>query len=173
MEEVKGESTMGHQRAPRATRVAVRGDRDGSCCLRACFSTLLILSVSLAFPLGTLVVFAQDAPPTAKSPTALPLAEQRSIVLGNQSATPIYMDTGRLAAAENNAYWTPSASQFVVVRSKLETLNGGTPCSTSRVRLTMNDGAEHPLAHPDQNRHNRICWRILTRTDTLASPGPS
>jgi hypothetical protein len=94
-------------------------------------------------------ILTQSAPSASSTPSNLeqPL---HSVVLGEWRTTPTYVDTGPFAAAKEQSYWQPTATQFVVVTNKFEGLyNAGTPCSISRVRLEVNTGAEYHLVDED------------------------
>lgn len=94
-------------------------------------------------------ILTQSAP--SASSTASNLEQPlHSVVLGEWRTTPTYVDTGPFAAAKEQSYWQPTATQFVVVTNKFEGLyNAGTPCSISRVRLEVNTGAEYHLVDED------------------------
>lgn len=92
----------------------------------------------------------QSLPSVAKSPFLNQPQPLRSVVLGEWRVSPTYVDTGPFAAAEEHAYWTTTARQFVVIRNDVEALyNNGTPCSISRVRLQVSTGTEYELTDPD------------------------
>jgi len=95
----------------------------------------------------------RDVPPSA-SPTSVSRAAQHPVhtfTLGGTRITPVYLDTGPSAAAEELSYWNPKGQQFAVVTAQVEPSGKGSYCGAAKISLRTDTGAEYSPARLGQS----------------------